>query len=127
MLFIDSSYLIALLISTDKKHPRTNDLNQELTEKKIINNTVLSEVLNSLTKFGGKKGKLIFNLINETFEIEYLNKQDYQEAMDIYLKYDGSINYSDCTILKKMKKKNINKIVSFDSDFDKVNGIVRIH
>ena len=26
-----------------------------------------------------------------------------------------------------MEKKNINKIVSFDSDFDKVNGIVRIH
>jgi predicted nucleic acid-binding protein len=26
-----------------------------------------------------------------------------------------------------MKEKNISEIVSFDSDFDRVNGIIRLH
>ena len=57
------------------------------------------------------------------FEIDYLTINDYDESINIYLNYDSSINYSDCTILRSMQKNNIFKIATFDSHFKKVNGI----
>ena len=51
---------------------------------------------------------------------------DYETAIDIYLNYDSAINYSDCTILTTMFQNGISKIVTFDSDFEKIRGIHRI-
>ena len=44
-----------------------------------------------------------------------------------YLNIIISVNYSDCTILKTMMDNNVSVVVSFDSDFDKINGIRRIY
>ncbi|MDL2246789.1 type II toxin-antitoxin system VapC family toxin [Methanobrevibacter sp. OttesenSCG-928-K11] len=127
MIFVDSSYLIAILINNDYHHKRALKLADKVTEKRIINNTVLTETLNSFTKCGGKLAKELFEMINETHEIQYLTRKDYQNTIDTYLFYGSSINYSDCTMLETMKKLNINKILSFDSDFDKIKGIKRIY
>jgi hypothetical protein len=45
----------------------------------------------------------------------------------VFLRYDGTLSVSDAVSVFIMEKKNINRILSFDSDFDKVEGIVRIH
>lgn len=37
--------------------------------------------------------------------------------------YNNSINYSDCLILTTMQNMGINKIVSFDEGFKKVNNL----
>ena len=51
MIFLDSSYLIGLIVDNDKHHEKSHELQPILThEKKMINNTVLTEVLNSLKK-----------------------------------------------------------------------------
>lgn len=44
-----------------------------------------------------------------------------------YLNIIIGVNYSDCTILKTMMDNNVSVVVSFDSDFDKINGIRRIY
>ena len=99
MIFIDSSYYIARLIEDDKFHKRAIELEPQLNEKRYINSTVLNETLNAFGSMGGAE-------INELF---------------IY--YNSSINFSDCTILESMQKLGINKIVSFDSDFSKIKGL----
>ena len=49
MIFLDSSYLIGLIINKDKYHQKSKTLKPVLSnEIKVINNTVLVEVLNSL-------------------------------------------------------------------------------
>ena len=83
----------------------------------------MNETLNAFTGKGGKIGKDLFDVILEMFDIEYLSDDGYREAMDIYLGYDSAINYSDCTILATMFKNGINKIATFDSDFEKINGL----
>lgn len=51
MIFLDSSYLIALIIDKDTHHKKSKTLKPVLSnEIKVINNTVLVEVLNSLKK-----------------------------------------------------------------------------
>lgn len=123
MIFIDTSFLIALLISSDKFHEKALRISQTINERKVINNTVLNETLNAFTGKGGKLGNDLYNVILEMFDIQYLTHDDYKEAIDLYLHYDSAINYSDCTILSTMFQNNISQILSFDSDFEKIQGI----
>lgn len=123
MIFVDTSFLIALLISSDQFHEKALNISQTINERKVINNTVLNETLNAFTGKGGKIGKELYDVICEMFDIQYLNSADYDDAIELYLHYGSSINYSDCTILSTMFQNDINQILSFDSDFEKVKGI----
>lgn len=124
MIFIDTTFLIALLFKTDPLHEKALIIADSINERKVINNTVLCETLNSFSGKGGKIGKELYSVINEMFDIKYLDFSDYGMAMDIYLNYDSSINYSDCTILTTMFQNKINKIATFDSHFEKIKGLI---
>ncbi len=123
MIFVDTSFLIALLVKTDSHHEEALKIAESIHERKVINSTVMNETLNAFTGKGGKIGKELYQIIEEMFDIEYLNQSDYEHAMEIYLHFDSSINFSDCTILSTMIRNKIDKIISFDSDFEKVKGI----
>ena len=132
MLFVDSSYLIGLFIKNDGHHEKAEELKININHDNIlINNVVFSEVMNS---FKIRKNKAnytknidgLFNFFINNTELHYLTKEDYVESYELFKYYNQSINYSDCTILYTMQKYKINKIVSFDSDFDKINAINRI-
>jgi len=47
--------------------------------------------------------------------------------MTVFLCYVGTLSVSDAVSVFIMDKKNTGRILSFDADFDKVEGIVRIH
>ena len=122
MIFIDSTYFIGLMLKNDDY----NDLAKNVTvpnEKRVINNLVLSEVLNIISKRSKLDICSIYKIISNKVEIVYLDENDYLEAIKLCKYYNNSINYSDCLILVTMKKLNINKIVSFDSGFKKVKGL----
>ncbi|MCI7291879.1 MAG: type II toxin-antitoxin system VapC family toxin [Methanobrevibacter woesei] len=126
MIFLDSSYLIALMLKQDRNYKKASDLKTTIfNERIIINNTVLSEVLNSFNKYNSLN--LEHNVNNMfKFDIDYLTEDDYKKALTYYRYYNTAINFSDCTILVTMNKYNTDKIVSFDSDFNKIKGIINI-
>lgn len=126
MIFLDSSYLIALMLKQDRNYKKASDLKTTIfNERIIINNTVLSEVLNSFNKYNSLN--LEHNVNNMfKFDIDYLTEDDYKKALTYYRYYNTAINFSDCTILVTMNKYNTAKIVSFDSDFNKIKGIINI-
>ena len=43
------------------------------------------------------------------------------------LKYDGTLSLADRVSLEIMNLHNVDKIVSFDADFDKIKKLHRIH
>ena len=49
MIFIDTTFLIALLFKTDPLHEKALLVSESINERKIINNTVLCETLNSFS------------------------------------------------------------------------------
>lgn len=126
MIFLDSSYLIALMLKQARNYKKASDLKTTIfNERIIINNTVLSEVLNSFNKYNSLN--LEHNVNNMfKFDIDYLTEDDYKKALTYYRYYNTAINFSDCTILVTMNKYNTDKIVSFDSDFNKIKGIINI-
>ena len=69
----------------------------------------------------------IYDLLKEEVMIVYLSENDFMAALDLNKHFGNSINYSDCTIVKTMGDLGINRIISFDDDFDKIRGIERIH
>ena len=129
MIFLNSTYLIGLIIDNDKHHLKATQLKPYLkNEKKLINNTVLVETLNSLKRTNHRLNtKTIIKCILKLDKIDFLTEQDYFKSLDLFNYYGQSINFSDCTILNTMQENGVNTIISFDSDFDKVNNINRIH
>lgn len=129
MLFIDTCYLLSLINEKAKNHEDAKKLSQYIDEEEtLINSTVLLEMLNRLkkeryTKYRNKVINLLYNMDN----IHYLKMDDYDNALSTCKYYSFNVNYSDCTILETMKQFNVTDIVSYDSDFDKINGIRRIY
>ena len=128
MIFLDTSYINGLIIRNDSYENFSENIRPILQkEAKVTNVIVLVEVLNSLkpNNFNGDINDIIFYLLNLDI-FDWLSTEDYKSAMELFKYYGGSINYAHCTILQSMQKHGITKIVSFDSDFDKVKGIQRI-
>lgn len=97
-------------------------------EEKIISELILSESVTLIgSLFGVKTGLKLFNYILDNHEIHYLDKNLIFDAMEIFLKYNGTLSFADSVSVQIMKDLQIEKIVSFDSDFDKVKKIMRIY
>ena len=102
-------------------------LNYVDNEHKFINSLVLSETLNGIHRCEKRKSiEEIYDILCETAEIVYLKQKDYIEAINLSKYYNNALNYSDFIILKTRQDKKINKIVSFDTDFDKIKAIERM-
>lgn len=129
MIFVDTSFIIALLNEKDQWHKKAVQLSEVVkNETAVISDIVLIESMNSLSYLGGKQGKLVYDIINDSFKIKQFNsKKLFDLAMNEFVKYDGTIGFTDCTSIVLMDLFNIIEIYSFDSDFDKVNGIIRIY
>lgn len=129
LIFIDASFFIAALNKKDKWHKNAGEILPIIKkEEKITSQLILSEAV-TLTGslFGGKKGVTIFNYILDNHEVIYPDKNLSFRAMETFLKYDGTLSFADSVSIEIMSDLGIEKIVSFDSDFDKINGINRIY
>ncbi|MDI6644325.1 MAG: PIN domain-containing protein [Methanobacteriaceae archaeon] len=129
MIFIDSSFFIAVINRKDQWHEKAGEILPIIeNEEKITSDLTLSESVTLVGNlFGGKTGLKLFNYILDNYEVRYVDKDLTFDAMDIFLKYDGTLSFADSVSVKVMKDLKLERIVSFDSDFDKVEGIIRIH
>lgn len=129
MIFIDSSFFIGLALAKDQWHDRALELIPEIEESdKMVSSLIISESVTMVGSLsGGKAGKLVYDYIMDNCAVFNSEKSIYDEAIQTYLKYDGTLSLVDVVSLELMKMFNFQEIVSFDSDFDKVNGIIRIH
>jgi len=125
MYFLDTCYFKGLMDSKDINHNNAleiKDVIEETNEKTVINTTVLVETLN-WSKGTNAHVRKIYDELRDNNDVIQLTAQDYLESLDINGWVDNSINYSDCTILQTMFSMGIRKIVSFDSDFKKINDL----
>jgi predicted nucleic acid-binding protein len=127
MIFIDSSYIIALVVQSDQWHKDAVRLIETVgNSNKIITEAMIIESINMIGKCkGGTIGNKIYNYVTQNYKIH--NPPNLlKQAMIEFLKYDGTISLADSTAIIAMHDLGIHEIVSFDTDFDKVDGIIRI-
>lgn len=129
MIFLDSFYLKGLIIKRDPYCDFSNSIKPFLkNETKVINITVVVEVLNALKKNNYHRNveEIICQLFSRDI-LDWLSDEDYGAAIEKFKFYNGSINFADCTILVSVEKYGISKIVTTDSDFANIRGLQRIY
>lgn len=128
MYFLDTTFIVALFVSNDDWHPNAVEVYKKIKDGDlVISKLVIAESVTVLkNKLEPKEISEIYrNLPNFFHVIE--DKDSYDDAMREFVKYDSTISFFDAMYVALMKKENIGEIVSFDSDFDKIDNIIRIH
>jgi predicted nucleic acid-binding protein len=126
--FLDTTFIVGLLVSTDQwNEPAVEIYNQIKNEELVISKLVIAETITILkNKLSTKDIREIYRNLPNMFKI--IEDTDFfDEAMEIFIKYDSEISFFDSMYIFLMKNENILKLVSFDHDFDRIDGIIRIH
>lgn len=129
MIFVDSSFFIALVDRKDQWHPAAKAVLPVLTDETIIiSDLIIDESISIIgRRSGGKAGEQLYHYFIDNCDLVFIDEKILKGSMSVFLRYDGTLSVSDSASVFIMKKKNIERILSFDSDLDKVAGIVRIH
>lgn len=122
----DSSYFVALADGKDRWHKRA--LRLDVPAKLVITDLIVAESVTIVgERGGGKAAKMLYEYFVDDCEIVFVDAELLDETMALHLLYDGTISVADCASVALMSREGIGEIVSFDSDFDKVRGIRRVH
>jgi predicted nucleic acid-binding protein len=131
MIFLDSSYIVSLVVDGEEDHERALELFEKLEGKElVITNAVLTETINLLIKRLNRNTKAIneiYETITSEFTIIYENKELTQRAMETLIRYKATFGLADALSIEVMKELNIYEIFSFDDDFDNKECIVWVH
>ena len=127
MIFLDTTFVVGLFVSNDDWHDSAVKVYNEIrNEKLVISNLVIAETVTILkNKLETKDILEIYRNIPNFFHVVDDNDL-YDAAMNEFVKYDSSISFFDAMYVAIMKKEDIFKIASFDSDFDKVDNLIRL-
>lgn len=127
MIFLDTTFVVDLFVSNDDWHESAVKVYNEIrNEKLVISNLVIAETVTILkNKLETKDILEIYRNIPNFFQVVDDNAL-YDAAMNEFVKYDSSISFFDAMYVAIMKKEDIFKIASFDSDFDKVDNLIRL-
>jgi len=129
MIFVDSSFFIALVDRKDQWHPAAKAVLPVLTDETIIiSDLIITESITIIgRRSGGKAGEQLYHYFIDNCDLVFIDEKILKGSMSVFIRYDGTLSVSDSASVFIMKEKNIDRILSFDSDFDKVAEIVRIH
>ena len=129
MIFVDSSYYIAIADTKDQWHKKALELSEYIeNNSSVVSSFIISEVVTEIgRRCGGKVAYTLYNYFTDNCKIVYIDRDLLSESMEIVLKYDGTLSLADAASVAIMDNMKIGEIISFDSDFDKVDFINRIH
>ena len=125
MIFLDTGYFKGIMDSKDNNHDAALKIENYLkgsNETTVINTTVLVETLNWSVGTNDSVKELYNDLYSKNNVIQ-LTAKDYLKSLEVNGWFKNSLNYSDCTIFNTMMVLEINKIVSFDEGFRKINSL----
>jgi len=130
LIFLDSSLLIAAADEDDQFHKRAKEIIPELKEEKFLSELIISESITGVgARLGSKQAQKVFEtlLYDPTVKVIYANKRLLERAVQVYIKYDGRLSFADAVSVRIMYDNRIKKIASFDTDFDGLENITRVH
>lgn len=127
-LFVDASYFIALLDPDDQWHEAAKALLPYLERNGplVTHLLALGEVIAVVgSARGGKAAREASEILSDATEIRYPSPRDVERAMDLVVRYDGTVSLSDGLLLGYASLDPRRRVVSFDAGFDQ-KGFERV-
>lgn len=129
---LDTNVLFATASSRDEYHETARDIvrgvdHGELPDA-IVTNYVLAETLNlTREKMGADAATAMLDRLIEGahFDIVHAAQADFTAAQALFRQYT-ELSFVDATIAAYMDRVGVDYVYSFDSDFDAVDGLVRL-
>lgn len=127
-MFVDASYWVGLVDSRDQWHERAQSLLRRVPPRPTVLDLTLAESITIVgSRRGGKKARALYQFFTDSCRILYVDPELLDSAMDLVVSRDGDLSVADAATIQAMIREEEKTILSFDSDFDTVPGIVRLH
>ena len=131
-IFVDSNYFVALFNPSDTLYQKAIRIAKKIDKEKIslaISNFIFLEVITILSQKRGKKVATDicqYFLSNPEIKLIHIDKSLQKDSWSIFkVIKNKDISFVDCSIIAAMKSEEINEILTFDKDFEKLQKIYR--
>jgi uncharacterized protein len=97
--------------------------------EKVLSDLILSESVTGVAaRLGSKAGGHVFETLfyDSSTKIVFLNKRLCERSFHLFLKHGQKLSFADVISVRIMYDRKIKSVISFDSDFDGIDGIVRV-
>lgn len=122
--FIDTSYLIAILEPTDDRHEKAKTVSQSLGSiQQITSEMVLTELLNAFCTRGKFLRQMVLNVLEDlssdpNIEIIPQSSELFEQACRYYKqRLDKEYSLTDCASMVIMRERGIDKVLTHDHHF----------
>lgn len=130
MIFLDTSFLVAVELEKDENHQKAVRVNREIASGKYGKAYVSDYVFDEVTTLVLGRTRdlttavLAGNYLRQSVNLIKLSENGFDESWQMFKNQkSGKLSFTDCTILSVLKQNNIDNIATFDSEFDKINWI----
>lgn len=107
--------------------PRRRRVSRRVPKHPKLTNLVVSESVTIVgNRSGGKPARLLYDYFVDDCEIIYVDAALQGSAIVQHTRFDGALSLADCATVAAMVNASEAELVSFDSDFDRVTGVIRI-
>jgi predicted nucleic acid-binding protein len=126
--FVDTSFIVGLADKADQWHGEARRLSKGLPKHPRLTDLVIAESVTIVGKrSGGDPARALYDYFVDECEIIFVDRVLLGSAVAQHTRFDGTLSLADCATVAAMAQKTDRSLVSFDSDFDKVPGITRLH
>jgi predicted nucleic acid-binding protein len=137
---LDSSFLVALIDEKDKWRNTAVLIQKALKKKKarlVYLDCAINEMISVIARRLEEKGRiqeftLALQKMEQAIPAERITwmypevRRLYPEILVVIKEHEGKLNFHDALMVLAAREMDIPHIVSFDQDFDEVEGIERI-
>lgn len=134
---LDSSYVVAFIDAEDRWHQQASSVHDALKNRDalaIYFDCVLNETLSVIGKQLEQRGKSegfgdVLTEVQQFLLLEHITwiypeaKRWFPTVLALMQAHRGKLNFHDALIVLAAKEMGVRHIVSFDADFDEVEGI----
>ena len=124
-IFVDASFLVMLLLQTERRHEEAVRLQQELAGCRLVTSAdMVVEMLAFISRYdprirlqGVDFARRILSRDSQ-FELIFANEERLRAAVNLYAqRLDQSYSLADCLSMTLMDELGISEILTYDSDF----------
>lgn len=128
MIMLDTSFVIAYFNTRDQNHRlalNTAKILDHQNRELYITDYLFGEIVTvSLVRLKNlNKATYVGKIMLEYCNLIYVDKDLFEQAWKIFSEQNLRLSFVDCTTVATMKSQKIQKIATFDSDFNYVKGI----